>query len=243
MIKIVSCFWNAESYIEKCITSVKNQTLKDFKMFLIDDMSNDKTNEIVEKLIQGDDRFIHIKNTEKKFKLKNLDDLLMDESLINDEDIIVELDGDDWFYNETVLQKVFDKYNKNKNLWITNGSFIYSDGRMGFSAKSNPQTIRKDLFVFSHLRTWKAHLWRSIGEESFIEQNGSYFKSGADTAYSFPMLEMAGEKHYEFIPDILLVYNEENPHNDHKNGSASGSSYEQFRVSNIIRSMKKYDEL
>ena len=67
MIKIVSCFWNAESYIEKCITSVKNQTLKDFKMFLIDDMSNDKTNEIVEKLIQGDNRFIYIKNTEKKF--------------------------------------------------------------------------------------------------------------------------------------------------------------------------------
>ena len=148
MIKIVSCFWNVEGYIEKCITSVKNQTLKDFKMFLIDDMSNDKTNKIIEKLIQGDDRFIHIKNTEKKFKLKNLDDLLMDESLIDDEDIIVELDGDDWFYNDSVLQKVFDKYNKNKNLWITNGSFVYSNGQFGFSDKVNPNTIRNDIFKF-----------------------------------------------------------------------------------------------
>lgn len=106
MIKIVSCFWNVEQYIEKCISSVKIQTLKNFKMFLIDDMSNDKTSEIIEKLIQGDNRFVYIKNTEKKFKLKNLDDLLLDNSLIDDEDIIVELDGDDWLYSDTVLQKV-----------------------------------------------------------------------------------------------------------------------------------------
>ena len=83
MIKVVSCFWNVENYIEKCINSVKSQTYRDFKMYLIDDMSNDNTNQIIEKLIEGDERFVHIKNTEKKFKLKNLDDLLMDESLIN----------------------------------------------------------------------------------------------------------------------------------------------------------------
>lgn len=239
MIKIVSCFWNAESYIEKCITSVKNQTLKDFKMFLIDDMSNDKTNEIIEKLIQGDDRFIHIKNTEKKFKLKNLDDLLMDESLIDDEDIIVELDGDDWFYNDSVLQKVFDKYNKNKNLWITNGSFIYSDGRMGFSSKVNPKTIRKDPFLFSHLRTWKASLWRKIDEDYFKDTDGNYFKAAPDAAYSFAMVEIAGDNHYEFCPEILLVYNEENPTNEHKSGASSGAG-EQFRCANIIRNQKPH---
>jgi glycosyltransferase involved in cell wall biosynthesis len=243
MIKVVSCFWNVENYIEKCINSVKSQTYRDFKMYLIDDMSNDNTNQIIEKLIEGDERFVHIKNTEKKFKLKNLDDLLMDESLIDDEDIIVELDGDDWFYNELVLQKVFDRYSKNKNLWITNGSFIYSDGRMGFSSKANPNTIRRDLFVFSHLRTWKAHLWRSIDEEMFLDENKNYFKSGADVAYSFPMVEMSGENHYEFIPDILLVYNEENPYNDHKQGSASGSNLEQIKVSNMVRNKQKLNKL
>ena len=32
----------------------------------------------------------------------------------------------------------------------------------------------------------------------------------------FPMLEMATDEHYEFIDDILYVYNAENPINEHK---------------------------
>ena len=76
--------------------------------------------------------------------------------------------------------------------------------------KANFKTVRSDTFVFSHLRTWKVHLWRNIEESSFIDVDGKYFKSAADVAFSFPMVEMCGERHYEFIPEILLVYNEEN---------------------------------
>jgi len=243
MIKVVSCFWNVEDYIEKCISSVMSQNLKDFKMYLIDDVSTDTTVDKIKTLIEGDNRFILIQNSEKKFKLKNIDDLLMDENEFNDEDIIIELDGDDWLYNNKVLKTINEKYLNNKNLWITNGSFIYSDGRFGFSSKVNPKTLRTDTFLFSHLRTWKTHLWRNINEESFIDTNGEYFKSGGDAAYSFPMVEMSGDKHYEFIPEILYVYNEQNPRNDHKDGSGSGSAYEQVRCANIIRSMKKYKQL
>jgi hypothetical protein len=32
----------------------------------------------------------------------------------------------------------------------------------------------------------------------------------------WPMIEMAGLDHFKFIPDILYVYNESNPINDHK---------------------------
>jgi glycosyltransferase involved in cell wall biosynthesis len=242
MIKVVSCFWNAENYIEKCINSVKNQTYKDFKMFLVDDVSTDKTVEIVKSVISGDERFVLIENKEKKYKLKNLDDLLMDESLFDDEDVIIELDGDDWLYNDTVLSFINDKYDKNKSLWLTNGSFIYSNGRFGFSNKANFKTVRSDTFVFSHLRTWKVHLWRNIEESSFIDVDGKYFKSAADVAFSFPMVEMCGERHYEFIPEILLVYNEENPYNDHKEGSCAGVN-DQFRCANIIRNLPKYNPI
>ena len=79
MIKIISCFWNASKYIEKCINSIKSQTFSDYKVFLVDDMSTDDTVKIIEGLIDGDDRFILIKNDEKKFKLRNMDELIMDE--------------------------------------------------------------------------------------------------------------------------------------------------------------------
>jgi glycosyltransferase involved in cell wall biosynthesis len=241
MIKIISCFWNISPYVEKLINSIKIQSHKEFEVFLIDDMSTDNTVELIENLINNDNRFKLIRNVEKKYKLKNMDDLLMDESLINDEDIIIELDGDDWFYHENVLYIIYEKYQKNKNLWLTNGSFIYSDGNMGFSSRVNFKTVRNDVFTFSHLRTWKAHLWRSIEEESFLDSDNEYFKSASDVAFSFPMIEMAGDKHYEFISDILLVYNMENVYSDHKPSSAAGGHKVQLESAQLIRSKKKYN--
>jgi len=81
MIKVISCFWNASRYIEKCITSIKSQIFSDYKVFLVDDVSTDNTVEIIKSLIDGDDRFILIKNTEKKFKLRNMDELIRDMNL------------------------------------------------------------------------------------------------------------------------------------------------------------------
>lgn len=240
---VVSAFWNASNYIERCITSVMGQKFTDFTMYLIDDMSDDDTVSKIESLISNDKRFKLIVNTEKKYKLRNFDDLIMDEELIDDEDIIIELDGDDWLYDENVLEKVYNKYNENKNLWMTNGSFMYSNGQIGFSSKVNPSTVRKDPFRLSHLRTWKSHLWRSIEEESFIGPDGEYFRSAPDVAYSFPMVEMAGDKHYEFIPDIMYVYNAESPYNEHKPNSSDGGLQSQSSNANYIRNMKPYRPL
>lgn len=242
-IKIVSSFWNCSNYIERCIDSVLNQSYTDFKMFLIDDISTDDTVKKIKNKIKGDERFVLIENQEKKFKLKNLDDLIMDESLFDDEDVIIELDGDDFFYDNQVVLKIFNKYTNNKHLWLTNGSFIYSNGSPGFSSKCDPFRVRKDVFRFSHLRTWKCHLWRSIEEESFLDDDGHYFKSAPDVAYSIPMLEMAGLKHYEFIPDIMYVYNAESPFNEHKNQSAGGGLKSQSECANTIRNKKSYNPL
>lgn len=243
MIKIISCFWNPGEYIVKCIESIKRQNYTNFKVFLVDDMSTDNTNEIIEKMIIDDDRFLLIKNSEKKFKLRNMDDLIMDEEFFDDNDIIVELDGDDWFFNENVLTFISEKYNKNKDLWLTNGSFVYSNGQIGFSSEVNHKTIRQDVFTFSHLRTWKTHLWRKIDEESFLDENGDYFKSAPDVAYSLPMVEISGKKHYEFIPEILLVYNADSPYNEHKPNSAGGGVNIQLKNAQYIRGKKGYKNI
>jgi glycosyltransferase involved in cell wall biosynthesis len=243
MIKIISCFWNASEYVENCINSIKSQTHKDYKVFLIDDVSNDNSVEKIRNLIDGDDRFRLIINQEKKGKLKNIDDLLLDDELFDDEDIIVELDGDDWLYNENVIEKIYKSYNEDKNLWLTNGSFIYSNGQFGFSSKVNYKTIRKDVFKFSHLRTWKCHLWRNINEESFLDDNGNYFMSAPDVAYSFPLVELAGDKHYKYIPDIMYVYNAESPYNEHKPNSFDGGVSSQLKNANTIRNKKPYRPL
>lgn len=240
MIKFVVCVWNAEKYIKNCIRTLKSQIDMDFKVFIIDDVSTDNTVEIIKKLIGDDTRFNLISNTEKKFKLRNLNDLI---STFDDNDIVIELDGDDFLLNSDVVSDIRKVYS-DKDVWLTNGSFVYTNGNSGFSSKCNPNTVRKDSFTFSHLRTWKTFLWKSIPKDYLTDDNGEFFKSAADVAYTFSLLELAGEENYRFLPKSYYVYNAESPYNDHKPGSATGGGFqEQQRCSNIIRNKPKLNKL
>jgi glycosyltransferase involved in cell wall biosynthesis len=240
MIKFVVCVWNAEKYIKNCIRTLKSQIDVDFKVFIIDDVSTDNTVETIKSLIVDDDRFNLIVNSEKKFKLKNLDELI---TTFDDDDIVIELDGDDFLLNTDVVSDIRNIYSDGQ-VWLTNGSFMYSNGTQGFSSKCNPETIRKDVFRFSHLRTWKSFLWKSIPKSYLKDDNGEYFKSAADVAYCFALIELAGEENYRFLPKIYYVYNDQSPYNDHKQESATGGGFqEQQRCSNIIRNKPKLKKL
>ena len=219
---------------------MKSQKDSEFRVHIIDDISTDNTVDIIKNLIDGDDRFILTVNTEKKFKLKNLDELIQ---TFDDEDIVIELDGDDFLLNPDVVGDIRKVYS-DKKTWLTNGSFMYSNGDPGFSQKCNPETVRRDAFRFSHLRTWKTFLWKSIPKDYLRDDNGDYFKSAADVAYTFALLELAGEENYRFLPDLYYVYNAESPYNDHKPGSATGGGHqEQERCANIIRNKTKLKKL
>ena len=239
MIKFVSCFWNAEKYIGRCIESLLMQRDEDFKVYFIDDMSTDNTITKIKSLVGDDKRFEIIINKEKKFKLQSLDELIR---TFDDEDIVIELDGDDWLYVPSVVQDIKELYS-NPEVWLTNGSFVYSNGSLGFSQKCDPQSIRRTTFTFSHLRTWKSFLWKNIPQDNFKDDNGEYFKSGADVAYSFPLIELAGQENYRFLSKTYYVYNGDSPYNDHKDGSACGGLQEQSRVANIIRNKPPLQKL
>ena len=240
MIKFVVCVWNAEKYIKNCIRTLKSQKDSEFEVYIIDDMSTDNSVEVCKSLISEDSRFKLIVNTEKKFKLKNLDELIL---TFDDEDIVIELDGDDFLLNSDVVGDIRKTYSDGK-VWLTNGSFMYSSGESGFSQKCNPDTVRKDPFRFSHLRTWKTFLWKSIPKDCLRDDDGEYFKSAADVAYTFSLLELAGEENYRFLSNLYYVYNAESPYNDHKPGSATGGGHqEQERCANIIRNKTKLKKL
>lgn len=238
MINIATCCWNAGEYIGKCIDSVLMQNYTNYRMFIIDDVSNDNTVDIAKKHIKSDQRFTIIQNNDKKYKLKNFDDLISNKTLINDDDIIIELDGDDWLATDNALSIVGSIYD-NSNILISNSRFIYCRGYPGFSSDVDIKNIRQNPFTFSHIRSWRASLWRSVNKKYFIDpRTNSYFKITADMAYSLPMLEIAGQNRYKHIKDTLLVYNDISDYNDHKPGSGSGGRIEQITTEQIVRALK-----
>ena len=100
---IVSTFWNSEKYVADCINSIKNQYYGEFVAYMVDDMSTDNSYNVALETINGDERFILIKNTEKKYKTKNFIDVINNNPNIDWDDVIVEIDGDDQLSDNFVL--------------------------------------------------------------------------------------------------------------------------------------------
>jgi glycosyltransferase involved in cell wall biosynthesis len=219
--KIIVPFYNVEKWITYCVRSVKAQKYENYECILIDDISTDKTPEIIKKEIEGNDKFRLIKNTEKKYALKNIHDTL---NLINpdEKDIIVILDGDDWLSSADVLSKLNDIYNL-EDCWMTFGSYVeYPKNIRGkFAKKISDDVVDNNLFresdwMSSHLRTFRYKLWEKINKQDFVfSETEKYYKAAWDLAFVFPMLEMAGGK-AKYVEDVLYVYNRSNPLNEDK---------------------------
>ncbi len=88
------------------------------------------------------------------------------------------------------------------------------------------------------MRTWKSWLWKKIKKEDLQDDSGKYWSVAGDLSFMFPMLEMSGEEHFKFIPDVLYIYNESNPLNDHKVNMNKVVS-----TVNIIRNKTEYKRI
>lgn len=235
---IVTTLYNASDYISKCIETIQSQTYKDFTCYISDDMSTDDSIEVAKKAIGNDRRFVLLKNRSKLYQPGNYDYVIRNNSKIKNTDVVVELDGDDWFADTDVLSRVNNVYN-DQDIWIANGSFIYSDGRKGFASKQQiTPSLRTSSFTASHIRTWRAGLWRRIKVSDLKNEQGIYWPVAGDLAFMYPMLEMSGQDHYKFMSDINYIYNEETPLNDHKVNMSQVNI-----VTHKIRNMRPYEQI
>tara|TARA_A100001015_G_scaffold314383_1_gene423721 strand:+ start:454 stop:966 length:513 start_codon:yes stop_codon:yes gene_type:complete len=145
-------------------------------------------------------------------------------SILGFEDIIISIDGDDELYNCNVFSTL-DKYYKDKNVWMTFGSFlrknhlnelnegIKCDG-IDFTDIIKNNNFRKT-WIYSHLKTYKYKLFKKIKNKD-LKINGKYVKAAQDMAVMYPMIEMSGGK-FKCIPDILYIYNSNHPETNHSN--------------------------
>jgi len=98
---IVPCY-NVENYVEKCLTSLINQTFKDIEIILINDGSTDNTSAILKDFAQKDSR-IKIVNQENSglSKTRNVGiDLAQGR-------FVAFVDSDDWV-DETFFEKLYN---------------------------------------------------------------------------------------------------------------------------------------
>ena len=239
---IITPFYNAQEFLSRCIGSIKRQGYTNYHCTLVDDMSTDGSFEVAHRAIDGDPHFTLVKNTDKGYALQNIAKAIEASGAEND-DVIILLDGDDWFASGMTLGHLNQHY-ENKECWMTYGSYsMHPYGVVGPEPSEYPKEVvdnnlyRQDRWRASHLRTFRRHLWGNIDHKDFQDASGEYYKMAYDQAIMLPLLEMSAGRH-KYIPEILHVYNKENPLNVDKI-----KTQEQVRTAQEIRSKKPYERL
>tara|TARA_R100000234_G_C4966479_1_gene164142 strand:- start:75 stop:833 length:759 start_codon:yes stop_codon:yes gene_type:complete len=241
---VVVPFYNAEKWIDKSLRSVVLQEYKNFECLIMDDASSDNSVSYVKRVIEGDSRFTLVTNEKNLGPLGNVQKAITSNIInIEDEDIIVILDGDDFFYSKRTLNILNDCYNEN-SCWMTYGSYVsLSDKKRGKFAKQLPAYVvennlfRQHEWCTSHLRSYKKFLVDNVKPEDLKDEDGNFFKAAGDLALMFPLLELSGDKS-QYIGDILYIWNDLNSLNEHKVKRES-----QLVCERMIRSGNKYSKL
>lgn len=201
------------------ITSCLNQNYSKYRVLFTDDCSPDETFDKVKAVVDASPKASKctiVKNTHRIGALANLYNMIHS---CDDDEIILTLDGDDWFPHEHVLSRLNEIYSR-EDIWMTYGQYQNHPDRGTGVAQPYPQNVvdangfRGWTWGATHLRTFYAWLFKQIKKDDLI-YNGDFYPMTWDFAMMFPMLEMSGN-HSRFVSDILYVYNMENPINDHK---------------------------
>lgn len=205
------CDWNLSSVFEQKYTN--------YRVIYIDDCSTDDTYSLVVKKMKKhkmEPVMLILRNAERKGTLANV---YTATHTCADEEIIVILDGDDAFAHSEVLTRINKAYH-NHNVWMTYGQYIESiTKKIGCCSRIPTAFIQRNAYreypwVTSHVRTYYAWLFKNINPKDLMYSN-DFFQVAVDLAIMFPMLEMSGGR-FEFINEVLYVYNTANRLNNFK---------------------------
>jgi glycosyltransferase involved in cell wall biosynthesis len=247
---IITTCYNVDPYVRMNFYMNKFQSYENALFVYVDDKSKDSTLDTLTTLASGDDRFLILQNSNNGSQGKAYMyaiEYLETSNLLTDNDIIVEVDGDDWLSSHFVLAYLNNIY-QDENVWMTYGHYQeYPSGNLGghFHMHIHPDSDAQNIhrfrpFPYSHLKTYKYWLFNKINRDQLIDPvTGEIFAFAWDHALCLPMVEMAGKQHIYRCEDILYILNR---HPDLQNESKVKFD-EQKQTELRIRSMPVYKRL
>lgn len=212
---IITCTRNNANWIKKNIDSVKNQTYKNYEHIIIDDASTDTSLEVIKQNFDSQTMKVFVRN-ERVYTTRN--HILGLKQMTGD--VAVHLDGDDWLYDNHVLQKLFDVY-KETDCWATYGSWIHRDPTNTWNIAPHPTHKAEDLrgkrtWSFTHLRSFRKHLISAIPVMDAFDFHGNVHIFASDLTLLTGIYEYALlHNKVQYIKDPMIVYNSNTGNNEH----------------------------
>jgi len=179
------------------MNSINNQLYdkKKIKAFVIDDNSK------IPLIINDYDFNIKIIRNEKRmYAAYNRFNVY---SKVKDNDIIIFLDGDDWFTDNYVLNLINKMYNENDIKWTISNHKLFQNNRIKIKPCFVGNKINGSPKI-CHLRTGYGYVWNKM-DISWIKKDGVYIKWMTDWNENLYALKHYGQPYK--INSSLCVYN------------------------------------
>lgn len=209
-------FRNIGHYIIDCVNSLLNQQYDNYEAYLLDDQSDDNTLDLIDEEF---DQIHKLRNEKRLGPMENIAKALINLPL-DDEDIVVLLDGDDFIFGEYAFRILNEQYNS--NILLTFGQYIDNFGRIGHCSaytKDEFNNLRKSTWKASHPKTFKYKLFKAFlgldpNLKSLKFDDGRFFMASSDMGIMIPLMEVAGYENVCFISNVLYCYrlHENNDH-------------------------------
>ncbi len=254
---VVCPAFSCAPWVVRSLHSIQQQSHRNFRCVLIDDLSPDKSFDLARAAIAGDPRFTVLRNEVRQYPLANI---VRGTKLAaeNPDDVVVIVDADDWLKHDRVLERIAGIYS-DPSVWLTYGSCELV--RRPLRARLLRRTVRgraapypdivrqrnlyryqPGYFLATHLRTYRRFLWDGLRDEDLRDEDGVYYKAAGDAVTMWPLLEMATDRHIRYVSDILYVYNNNHPLSENLQ-SASWTDSDQFRINVTVRAKPPYAPL
>ena len=197
--------FNAEKTIAQCLLSVVAQSYPHWKLIILDDMSTDRTVNIIKsitRVFQIQDKVTLVENKDKLWEVKNILEGLKH---CEDEDIVCRLDGDDWMADLDALAIINTVYNEQKcdALWTAH-RWAFSPYNISKPMPEDVENVYEHPWVSSHFKTFRKRLINNVDDKNFRGKDGEYFKRIGDQAIYLPVLHNAKKRF--FLPIVAYHY-------------------------------------
>lgn len=196
--EIIIPVYKCQKYLDKCIESIELQDYPKelINITIIDDKSEPKLNIIKTSfnvdLIQNNKRMYAGYNRYLKY------------SKCNDNDIIIFLDGDDWFVDNKCLGIIDNVYRNNKIHWSISNHKIYKDNKVKVMPSFINLPLELDKPKICHLRCGYGYVWNNM-TENYLDVDKSYIRWMSDWNENLYAIKNYGQPFK--IDCSLVVYN------------------------------------
>ncbi len=171
-VSVIVPVYNVEQYLDKCLNSLVNQTLRDIEIIIVNDGTKDNSQAIIDKYVQKYENIKALKkengglSSARNYGIK-----------YSTGEYIGFVDSDDWVEKD-MFEKLYNKAITEKfDMVVCDLKYIYAD--YGDLAKSN---IKKDMFGKEDIKKCFTNIypaaWNKIYKTDILKKYNILFKQG-----------------------------------------------------------------